>query len=233
MGCIGVSQTTGSWIEIRIKQRHESVGLREVLLGELVEVMKDAIRWQSTENFGAEHPAQHGHQQTSGNTLSHHIAHDQSPATTFPSTTDEFRTRGNEIVVITTHLKRWTASSGKLHALNHRTMIGQQLSLNLRPNAQLTINPFMTTGVLQHQIIFDRHTRQIGHQLGMSAMHVGPNQIGRRIKHIQPTATSPANHHRCGKQTRLWQTALNQAIQGQHLGIIGAKSSRFTRLEAR
>ena len=199
MGCIGISQTTGSRIEIRIKQRHESVRLREVLLGELVEVMKDAIGWQSTENFGAEHPAQHGHQQTSGNTLSHHIAHDQSPATTFPSPTNEFRTRGNEIVVITSNLEGWTASSGKLHTLNHRAMIGQQLGLNFRPNAQLTINPFMATGILQHQIIFDRYPRQIGHQLGMTAMHLGPNQFGRRIKHVQTTATSTANHHGCSE----------------------------------
>ena len=194
--------------------------------------MQDAIRWQSTKNFCAEHSAQHRHQQTSGNTLSHHIAHDQCPATTFPSTTNEFRTRGNEVVVITTHLKRWTASSGKLHTLNHRTVVGQQLSLNFRPNAQLTINPFMATGILQHQIIFNRHTRQIGHQLGMTAMHLGPNQFGRGIKHVQPTATSPTNHHGSRKQSRLRKTALNQSIQGQHLGVIGAKTHRFPGLKA-
>merc|ERR1711995_290087 len=105
------------------------MGLNEVLLSQLIQVVQDPIRRQTAEDLSAEHAPQHGHQQTSRNTLSHHITHHQGPTTSFPTAPDQLRPSRNEVVVITSHLKSRSAACRQFHALNHWAVIRQQLSL--------------------------------------------------------------------------------------------------------
>ena len=55
-------------------------------------------------------------------------------------------------------------------------MIRQQLSLNFGTNAQLPVDTLMQASFLKHQVILDRHTGKIRHQLHVAAMHVCPDQ---------------------------------------------------------
>ena len=155
------------------------MGLSQILLSQLVQVVQDSIGWQSAEDLGPKHASQHGHQQASRNTLSHHITHHQGPTAPFPAAPREFRTGRNEVVVITAHLKSRSAAGRQFDSLNHRAMIRQQLCLDLGADAELTIHPFMTACLLEQLVVFDRDTDQIRHQLNMTAMDIGPNEVSR------------------------------------------------------
>ena len=233
MGCVGVTQAAAAGIEIRIKQRHETVGLGQILLSQLVQVVQDSIRWQSAEHLGPKHASQHGHQQASRHTLSHHITHHQGPTPPFPTAAREFRTGRNEVVVITANLKSRSAACRQFDSLNHRAMIRQQLCLDLRADAELTIHPFMTAGLLEQLVVFNRDTDQIRHQLNMTAMDIGPDEVSRRFKHVQtPSRASPC-HHRSGKDACPRTLLLHQAIHQQQLIVIGTETSTMTWLESR
>ena len=56
-------------------------------------------------------------------------------------------------------------------------MIRQQLSLDLGTDAELTIHPLMPACLLQHLVVFNGDTGKICHQLNVTAMNIGPNQI--------------------------------------------------------
>ena len=230
MGRIGITQPQRARIQVGIKQRHEPMRLRQVFLRQLVEVVKNPIRWQTAENLRAQHPAQHRHQQTSGHALAHDITHHQGPATPLTASTDEFRTGGNEVVVVTAHLKCRPTARGQINALDHGATVGQQLGLNLCTNAELSIHPLMPAGVLQHLIVFDRDTSKIRHQLNVPTMHLGPDQRAVAGIDVKATPRPTTGRHRRGEQSRFGQAALNQTVERQQLLIVAAKThgrSRF------
>ena len=204
--------------------------LRKVFLRQLVEVVENPIRWQTAENLSAQHPAQHRHQQTSRNAFAHDIAHHQRPATPLTASANEFRTGGNEVVVVTAHLKSGPTARGQFNALDHRATIRQQLRLNLCTNTELSIHPLMPAGVLQHLIVFDRDTSKIRHQLNVPTMHLGPDQRAVAGIDVKAAPRPTTGRHRRGEQSRFGQAALNQTVERQQLLIVAAKThgrSRF------
>ncbi len=194
--------------------------LRQVLLGQLIEVVKNAIRRQTAEHLSAQHAAQHGHQQSCGHTLAHHITHHQGPTPPLTAAAHQVGAGRNEVVVITPHLERGAATGGKLHPFDHRAVIRQQLSLNLSANAELAIHPLVAARLLEHQVVLHRHPGEIRHQLHMAAVHITPGQRTRTAEHIETTALTPPCHQRGGKQPCPAEVTLHQMIQGLERGVI-------------
>ena len=56
-------------------------------------------------------------------------------------------------------------------------MVRQQLSLNLRADAELPVDALMTPGLLQHLVIFDRNTGEVGNQLHLPTMHIASRSV--------------------------------------------------------
>ena len=220
---IGIAELTGPGIEIGIEQRHEPVGLRQVLLSELIEIVKNAMGRQSAQHLGPQHAAQHRHQQSGRNALAHHISHHQSPATPFTTTSDQLGTRRDEVVVIPSNLKRRSATCRQLHPLDDGTSIRKKLSLNLGSDAQLPIDTLMASGFLQHLVIFDGDACKISHKLRVTAMDIGPDQITIRIEHIKTPPGSTSGNNGCGEHSSLGQLSLNKAIHGEKLTVLRSK----------
>jgi hypothetical protein len=129
-------------------------------------------------------------------------------------------------------LKRGPATSRKFNTFDHRTAVRQKLGLNFRTDAQLSINPFVATGFLQHLIVFDRDTSQISHKLGMAAMHIGPDEFPCEIKDIQTSARTSARHDGGGEHASPWKQTLDQSIHVEQLAFLGAETGSMARLEA-
>ncbi len=85
--------------------------------------MQDPIRGMAAEDLGAEHAAQQGHQQTGGHALTHHITHNQRPASLLAAPAQQLRAGGDEVVVVAAHLESWAAASRQLQPLDHGTVI--------------------------------------------------------------------------------------------------------------
>ena len=108
-------------------------------------------------------------------------------------------------------------------------MIRQELRLDLRADAELTIHALMAPGFLQHLVIFDRDTGEISNQLHLPAMHVAPHQRPFGLKHVKTTPLPASRHHRGGEHPGRPQLTLNQPIQRQHKSVIRAEACRPAR----
>ena len=154
----------------------------------------------ATEHASAQHAPQHGHQQAGGYPLAHHIPNHQRPTPPLPAKALQLGLGGDEVVVVATHLKGWPAAGGQLHPLNQRTIIRQQLCLDLGTDAELAIQPLMAAQFLGQQLIFQRYGGEIGHQLQMAAVHLTPTEALPGAEHIEAGMAVAAGHHRGGLQ---------------------------------
>ena len=68
------------------------------------------------------------------------------------------------------------------------------MCLNLRTDAELTIDPLMPASLLKHLIILDGHTSQISHQLDVTPVNIGPDQIAARIEDIKTASGAPTRN---------------------------------------
>ena len=55
MGRVGVTQQACTGVEVGIEERDKTVGLGQVFLGQLVQVMEDLIGGQAAGHLGPEH----------------------------------------------------------------------------------------------------------------------------------------------------------------------------------
>ena len=176
MGRIGVAQQVGAGVVIGIKEGHKPVRLGQVFLGQLVEVVKDALGGMAAQHLGPQHAAQHGHQQTCRHALAHHIAHHQRPAGLFAAAAQQLGAGGDEVVIVTAHLEGGAAAGGQLNAIDHRTAVRQQLGLDFSTDAELAIEPLMAPHGLEQGLVFQSHGGKVGHQLQVAAMHLAPGK---------------------------------------------------------
>ena len=216
VGGIGIAQHPRAGIEIGIEEGHKAVGVGQILLGQLVEVMQDPIGGMAAQHLGPQHPPQQGHQQTGRHPLAHHIAHHQGPAASLPGATEQIGPGGDEVVVVAAHLEGRPAARRELHPLNHRASIRQQLGLNFSADAELAIKTFVALHRLQQGVVFQGDTGEIGHQLQMAAVHLTPVQVGAGAKHVEAPPLLAARHHRGADQTAIAQHPPHQMVEVGH-----------------
>ena len=156
---IGVAQQPGAGVEVGIKQRHKAVGMGQVLLGQLVEVVQDPIGRVAAQHLGPQHAPQQGHQQASWHALAHHIADHQGPPGRRGPWARTLGLGGDEVVVVASHLKSSAAAGRHRDPPNQRTTIRQQLGLNLSANAELAIDALMALHGLPQAGAFEGHPR--------------------------------------------------------------------------
>ena len=200
MGGVGEAQPAAERIEVGIEERHEPVGVGQVLLGQLVEVVQDPIGSMAAEGLGPQHAPQQGHQQPGGHPLAHHIPHHQGPAPPLSPAPQLPGPGGDEVVVVAAHLEGRTAAGGQVDPFDHRAVVGHQLGLDLGADTQLTIHPLVAASILLQAGGFQAHTHQVGHQLHMAPVHLTPAEAGAAAEHVEPAAHLAAGHHGGGKQ---------------------------------
>ena len=200
------------------------MGVGQILLGQLVEVMEDAIGGEPREHLSPQHAAQQAHQQAGGHPLAHHIAHHQGPAPLLTAAALELGPGGDEVVVVAPHQVGRPAAGRQLHPLDHRAVVRQQLGLDLGAGAELAIEAFMAAAFLEQRVVFQGNAGEVSHQLAMAPVPITPARAAGWAEHVKASPLATAGHHRGADQGSPVPMLGHHLIEASHqAGLTGRR----------
>ena len=188
----------------------------QVVLGQSIQVMEDAVRGQTPAHLRPQHPPQQGHQQARRHPLAHHVPHHQAPTFPFPLAPCGLGSGRDEVVVIATHLESGSTTGREINTLDDRAAVWQQLGLDLRADDQLTIEAFVAAPVLLKNLVLQGHPGEIGHELEVAAIHLTPAIAPPTTEHVQPSPLTIARHDGGGHHLGRTQQATDKGIEHRH-----------------
>ena len=104
----------------------------------------------------------------------------------------------------------------QINALDHGAAVRQQLGLDLRADAQLTIQAFVAAPVLLENLVLQGHPGEIGHELEVAAIHLAPAVAPPATEDIQASPLAIARHDGGSHHLGRTHQATNQGIQRRH-----------------